>query len=108
MHRAFDDSYVRSSANSTEVRLLSETDNLLACHWIAVLLWNPLIHYHVHKSFPKYRILRHFHMRTLSVTSVLLLSYRLNVSLRSPQTFRYNFYMNLLSLSCELIVSQSF
>lgn len=106
MHRAFDGSYVRSSANSTEVRLLNEPDNLLACRCIAILLWNTIIHYHVHKSLPRYRILKHFHMHTVSVTSVLLLSFRLHVSLRSLQTFQYNFHMYFSSLSCELIVSQ--
>jgi hypothetical protein len=107
MHRAFDGSYVRSSANCIEVRLLSQPDNLLACHCIAILLRNPIIHYHVHKSLPRYRILKHFHMHTVSVTSVLLLSFRLHISLRSLQTFRYNFYMYLSSLSRELIASQS-
>lgn len=85
--------------NSTEVRLLSQTDKLLACHCITILLWNPIIHYHVHKSLPRNHILRHFHMHTVSVTSVLLLSFRLHVSLRSLQTFRYNFFYAFV-ISC--------
>ena len=93
--------------NSTEVRLLSQTDKLLACHCITILLWNPIIHYHVHKSLPRNHILRHFHMHTVSVTSVLLLSFRLHVSLRSLQTFRYNFFMHLSSLVYKLLFSQS-